>query len=108
MLKSIKIAALSAFLGLGSLAILPASAQADSLYIGISSHGTTVGYNGGNSWGRYACTPARAVSKARRMGVRHARVRSVGRSTIRVSGVRYGHRATVTFSKARNCPIVRW
>ncbi len=105
MLKSIKIAALSAFIGLGSLATLPAAAQADSLHIGMSSHGVTVGYGG---WGRHACTPTKAVSRARRMGVRHARVRSVGRHTIRVSGIRHGHHTNVTFSKARNCPVVRW
>lgn len=105
MLKSIKIAALSAFIGLGSLAALPAAAQADSLHIGVSSHGVTVGYGG---WGYRACTPARAVSKARHMGVRLARVRGVTRHTIRVSGVRHGHRTTVTFGKARSCPVVHW
>lgn len=108
MLKSIKIAALSAFLGLGSLALLPASAQADSLHLGISSHGITVGYGGGHGWGRHACTPGKAISKARHMGVRHARLRNVSRHTIRVSGVRYGHHTNVTFSKARNCPVVHW
>lgn len=106
MLKSIKIAALSAFLGLGSLAALPATAQASNLQIGISDYGMTVGYHGG--WTRHACTPGQAVAKARSMGVRHARVRGVSRHTIRVSGIRHGHRANITFSKARYCPVVRW
>jgi ABC-type sugar transport system substrate-binding protein len=105
MLKSIKITALSAFLGLGALAAGPATAQASGLHIGISTHNLSVGY--GHGWNR-ACTPGRAVAKAQRLGVRHARVRNVGPRTIRVAGVRYGHRVNVTFSKARNCPVLRW
>ncbi|MFC3208906.1 hypothetical protein [Aquamicrobium soli] len=105
MLNSIKIAALSAFLGLGALAAVPATAQAANVQIGISTHNLNVGY--GHGWNR-VCTPGKAVAKARRLGVRHARVRSIGHRTIRVTGTRYGHRVNLTFSKARNCPVVRW
>lgn len=105
MLKSVKIAALSAFLGLGALAAAPATAQAANIQIGISTHDLTVGYGHGHGWNHF-CTPSKAVAKARRLGVRHARVRSVGHRTIRVTGTRYGHRVNMAFSKARNCPIV--
>ena len=107
MLKSIKIAALSAAIGLGSLAAIPGVAQANGLQVGISSHSINVGYGGGYGW-RNACTPQKAVSKAKRMGVRHARVRSISQHTIRIAGVRHGHRVNVAFSKARHCPVIRW
>jgi hypothetical protein len=111
MFKMIKIAALSTLLGLGAFAMAPASAQAGSLTIGVSSHGVVFGHGPGWShagWQRHACTPQRAVSKARRLGIRHARVRNVHRRTIRVSGQRHGRHVNVTFSRASGCPVIRW
>lgn len=112
MFRKIKIAALSAILGLGTLAAIPATAQAGSFYFGISSHGPSFGYHNagyGHSrhWDRHACTPRKALHKANRIGIHRAHIRSVNRHTIRVSGRKHGHRINVTFAKAPHCPIIR-
>ncbi|MFU0507364.1 hypothetical protein [Pseudaminobacter sp. NGMCC 1.201702] len=112
MFRKIKIAVVSAILGLGTLAAVPATAQADNFYFGISSHGPSFGYHGagyghGYGWDRRDCTPRKALRKAQRIGVHRAHIRSVNRHTIRVSGRKHGHRINVTFAKAPHCPIIR-
>ena len=88
MFSKLRTAALSAVIGLGAIAAMPAAAQADGLYLnfGGSHRDAGVGiYVGGRDGAHYrhnrydrrdyrACTPHRAVNKAERMGVRRARV----------------------------------
>ena len=120
MFAKIRIAALSALLGLGTLAAMPASAQADGFYFsfgnsGLNSHFTYRDRDRDrprhyrNHRPRYVatCTPRHAVEKAYRMGLRHVRVADVSHRTIRVSGHRYRHRASVVFARAPHCPVLR-
>lgn len=135
MLKFLKTAVLSAALGLGITAALPAAANADGLYFGFGNDGPSFGvipadngrwdrHRGGNrddernrrherrgddGWRRDrgpGCTPDRALDKAERLGLRRAFIRDVGRNTIHVSGRRYGERMTVIFARAPHCPVV--
>lgn len=53
-----------------------------------------------------ACSPDRAVSKARRMGLRDARVVDVGRRSITVRGRSYGDRVRITFGRSPSCPVI--
>jgi hypothetical protein len=55
---------------------------------------------------RSICSPEEAVTKARRLGIRNARVVDVDRRTIDVAGRRYGERVIITFGRNGNCPIV--
>ena len=122
MINKFRTAALSAMIGLGAIAAMPASAQADGLYLNYGGHG---GVGVGVQIGDYdrvdyreryrhdrrhfrACTPNRAMDKAERYGVRRARVVDVGRRTITVSGRKYGDRVRMTFGRASHCPVVRW
>lgn len=116
MFRKIRIAALSALLGLGTLSAVPATAQADGIYFSFGSNGTSAGVLIGHR-DRYhrphrprarACTPALALQKAHRMGLRHARVTATNRNIIRVSGHKHHHRrAHVVFARAPHCPVVR-
>jgi len=122
MFQMIKNAALSAVLGLGTLAAMPAAAQADSFYFGITPHGPRAGVvvdqghsyrrggdrhwdRGGRHWDR-GCSAGEAVRKAERMGIRRAHVRGENRNVIRVAGRARGHHVTVVFAKAPRCPVV--
>ncbi|MEQ9246391.1 MAG: hypothetical protein RLO21_10425, partial [Nitratireductor sp.] len=79
MFQKLKIATLSAMIGLGTLAAAPATAQADSLYFGFGIGGPSGGDVYGNSGRSYraerprrhyrACSPRQAVRKAERMGL---------------------------------------
>ena len=51
------------------------------------------------------CTAGRAVHKASRIGVRHARVVWSNHRIIKVRGRKHGHRVTVNFGRAPSCPI---
>jgi len=117
MLNIIKTAALSAFIGLGALAAVPATAQADGLYLNFGGHHQPrVGvFLGDSSRDRYdrrdhrrACSPNRALDKAERLGLRRAYVTDVNRHTIKVRGRKHGDRVTLVFGRSQNCPIVRW
>lgn len=125
MLNKIRTAALSALVGLGTLAAIPATAQADGIYLNLGQgeprvgvyvqdrhdNGRHGGQRGGRPdhgrWDRH-CTPDRALDKAERMGVRRARVVDVDRRKISVVGRKHGDRVRLTFARAPNCPIVRW
>lgn len=118
MFTKLKIAALSAMVGLGAIAAVPATAQAEGLYLNYGSHnGVGIGVQVGD-YGRHhyrhdrrhfrACTPNRAVNKAERYGVRRARVVDVGRRTITVAGRKWGERVRMTFGRSADCPVVRW
>ena len=115
MFRKIRNVALSAVLGLGTLAAMPAAAQADSFYFGITPHGPRAGViidegrsyrRGGRHWDR-GCSAREALRKADRMGIHRARVRSENRNVIRVAGRSRGHRVTVVFAKAPRCPVIR-
>jgi hypothetical protein len=125
MFKLLNSAALSALIGLGAFAAMPASAQAEGIYLQYDD-GDGVGVfvrdhdrrDRRDRWddraerhdrrhGRHACSPDRALDKAERMGLRRARVVDVGRRTITVSGRKWHDRVRVTFARAPNCPILR-
>lgn len=119
MFASLKTAALSAAIGLGALASVPATAQADDLYFSFGGDrgGPRAGVYIGDGrdrgdyrreYRRVGCSPDRALDKAERMGLRRARVVDVDRRTIEVSGRQYGDRVRVTFANAPGCPIVRY
>ncbi|MBN9243223.1 MAG: hypothetical protein J0I98_10550 [Mesorhizobium sp.] len=121
MFNTLKTAALSALIGLGALAAVPAVAQADGVYLNFGHSGPRFGvYDGGREqvrdwrrdrdwrdrdW-RRSCTPERALDKAERMGLRRARVVDMGRSTIKVAGRKYSDRVVVVFGRDRGCPII--
>jgi hypothetical protein len=60
-----------------------------------------------NGYGR-RCDPEDAMDKARRMGVRRARVVDVDRRTIDVAGRWRGDRVILTFGRRGNCPLIRY
>jgi hypothetical protein len=124
MLNAIKTMALSALIGFGALAAVPAAAQADGIYLNFgrqSDHRVGV-YAGDRGDGvrhvrrdrdrhwdrgrRGSCSPDRALDKADRMGLRRARIVDADRRTVRVAGFKYGGRVTVVFGNDRGCPIV--
>lgn len=120
MFTTIKATALSALIGLGAMAALPAAAQADNLYLGFGSGGAQLGVDIGDRYDGYryddyrrpvrhyrGCTPDRAIDKAWRMGLRNPRVVDVDRRTIEVRGHRRGHRVHVLFARAPHCPVIR-
>lgn len=117
MFDKLKTFALSAMIGLGGLAAVPAAAQADSLYLNLGGHndarfGVYIGDRDARHyrWDRRPerCTPQRALNKAERIGLRRVQLRHVGRNTISVSGRDRGDRVVVTFGRGRHCPIVRY
>lgn len=115
MFSKIKTVTLSAIVALGTLAAIPATAQADSLYLNFGGHGAgfglSVGHGHGwkNHHGRHAqrCTPQRALWKADRMGIRRAHVTNVRNRSIVVSGRSHGDRVRVVFGRAPHCPVIR-
>ena len=128
MMNRIRKAALSALIGLGALAALPAAAQADSFYFGITPHGPSAGVvvDGGRSyhrpapspwdrgrWGRHherwdrGCSAGEALRKADRMGISRARISRETPRSITVSGRTHGRYVAVSFSRARSCPVIR-
>ncbi len=134
MITRFKAAALSALIGLGAIAAIPATAQAQGAYLEYDGgNGVGIGmefdgydradYRHGPRWDdrrddrwdrrddrRYdrRCSPDRAVDKAERYGLRRARVVDVSHRTITVAGRKWGERVHMTFARAPNCPIVRW
>ena len=54
----------------------------------------------------FRCNADRALDKAARLGIRRARVTSLGRRFIEVAGRRYGERVEITFARDRRCSVV--
>lgn len=116
MFTALKTATLSAMIALGALAAVPATAQADSLYLDAGGrHGPSVGWefgDGGRDYWRHdrrsfrGCSYDRALDKADRMGLRRARVVDEGRRTISVAGRKWDRRVVVTFARAPGCPVI--
>lgn len=117
MFNTIKTAALSALVGLGTLAAIPA--HADNLYLGFGNNqdprvGVYVGDDGyrhrrgderRDDW-RRGCSPDRALDKAERMGVHRARIIDVNRRTVKVMGRQDGDRVVIVFANDRGCPVI--
>lgn len=118
MFNKIKTAALSAIIAFGTLATIPATAQADSLYLNFGGPGAGIGMrfgDSGHSWRDYdrrhdrrfnRCTPDRALWKADRMGINRARIVDVDRHSIVVRGRTRGHRVHVVFGRSEHCPVI--
>lgn len=125
MLKTLRNLALSAMVGAGALAAVPA--QADSIYFSFGGHGgPRAGFSFGESsqvrhWDRNpgkhwdkprhwnkpkGCSPERALNKAHNMGINRVRLDNVDRHTITVRGRDRGHRVYVTFARAPGCPLI--
>ena len=128
MLNTIKTLALSAVIGLGALAAVPATAQAEGVYLNFGSQNDTrLGvYTGERNDGvrlvrrddrgwhrerdrdrdwRRACSPERALNKAEDMGLRRARIVDVNRRTVKVAGRKFNNRIVLVFGNERGCPI---
>mgnify|MGYP000976586647 CR=1 FL=1 len=109
MLTKFKTLALSAVVALGTLAAIPATAQAGGIHVDIGGHGAgitlTAGGGHGHGWHNKRCTPQRALWKAGTMGVRHAYVRHVSPSKIIIGGRKHGHHVRVVFGRAPHCPV---
>lgn len=116
MFNAIKTATLSALVGLGTLAAVPA--HADSLYLGFGNNndprfGVYAGDDGyrhrrddrRDDW-RRGCSPDRALDKAERMGLYRARIVDVNRQTVKVVGRQRGDRVVIVFANERGCPVI--
>ncbi|MGE0503162.1 MAG: hypothetical protein AB7I79_20685 [Rhizobiaceae bacterium] len=125
MTKALKTLALSAAIGLGAIAAVPTAAMAQNgFYLGFGGGsdprvGVWVGESGHahRRWDRRhdrrdfrrdasTCSPGEAVSKARRMGLRNARVVDTSRNSITVRGRDRGGREFVTFGRFGRCPVI--
>ncbi len=125
--------AVSAIVSFGVLAAIPATAQAHSnhyrgggggagfgIWFGESGHSHWRGPRGGrpHNWGNgrrhnpiaraHRCSPRRALNKARRMGVRNARIGRVNHRVIKVRGRSHGYRVKIVFARAPGCPVIRY
>lgn len=125
MYKIFRALALSAIVGAGAIAAMPAPAQAagGSVYLGFGSgHGPGANFRfddrgrhhyrdhrrGSGPRHMRECSAREAVHKASRMGLRNPRVIDTSRRTIKVVGRGHGHRpAAITFGKAPHCPVLR-
>ncbi|EFG2885920.1 hypothetical protein BO068_005117 [Escherichia coli] len=127
MFGKLKIAALSALIAAGSLAAIPSSANAGQIdvdvylgggYMPAGHNGYNNGYYVGPRGGGYygggyynggynapKCSPRKAESKARYMGLGRTFVASVGSREIVVKGRKYGRTHTVVFGRSASCPI---
>ncbi|UVK47418.1 hypothetical protein BPNPMPFG_003191 [Mesorhizobium sp. AR07] len=114
---------LSALVGLGAVTLVAFPAQADDLQLELGKHGPRLKLmqdcdpNDDNCDGARrddrrdrrqsrGCTEDRALDKADRMGIRRARIESVGRREITVLGRQDGDRVRVTFGTERGCPVL--
>lgn len=114
---TLKTAALSMLIGFGALAAAPATAQADGFYFEFGAgHRADLGYRHYDRprfrhrefAPRRFCNPRRAVRKAHRMGLRHARIHRIKRHKIVVKGWDHGYRARIVFARAPRCPVLAY
>jgi len=127
MIAFLRNAALCAAVGLGALAA-PAGAWADDSYVRIGNgQAPYVQVQSSESYRRYdhrpnyrpdyrpgfrpgmmrGCTDYDALIKAKRMGLRQARIARASRQVVTVRGRAFGERATITFARAPRCPVIR-
>jgi hypothetical protein len=110
--NAFRTAALAGLVGL--TAFVAAPAQAGDVKIRLGHHvgfGVYIGDGYSRDHGddfrwRKRCTVDRALFKARRIGVRHARIDYVTRSEIGVVGRSRGERVRITFARAPHCPVI--
>ncbi|MEF2552479.1 hypothetical protein VQ042_14065 [Aurantimonas sp. A2-1-M11] len=99
-----------AALAAGGIATTTAPAAADGLRFGItigSGHGAQpVRHVRRGHYDRVACSPRRAVRKARNMGIHRAHIRRANRRAVVVAGRSRGHPAVVRFARDRGCPVI--
>ena len=114
MFNALKTTTAASLAVLSLFAAIPA--KADALYFSFGDYGSRFGgyigdggrayYRDDYRWhGRY-CTPERALDKARRLGVHHARIDYVSRRQIGVAGHADGERVYMVFARAPRCPII--
>jgi hypothetical protein len=114
MLKNIiKAAALAGTIALGGVAATTGTASAQSgIYIG--SGVIAVHFNGGHRFGRHhghrnryynRCSPRKALRKARRNGIRHARIARVNHRGVVVKGRKWGDRVRIGFANNHRCSV---
>jgi hypothetical protein len=117
MLKTLKIVALSALMGLSGVTLAPIAAQAGDgggIYLRFGDRdggrfGLQFGEGGRphRQWDRRTCSPGEALRKASRMGLRNVRIVDTDRRTITVRGRIHGEREFITFSRfGRRCPVI--
>ena len=127
--KSLRTLILALVVAIGGMAASTASSNAGSGYLEFGAGGSGIyfssgrgyrshnrrydrydrrnrRYNSQRRYGRGVCAPRRALQKARRMGVRHARIARVNQRVVVVKGFRYGDRAKVKFGRSRRCPVI--
>jgi hypothetical protein len=119
MFNTLKTAAFAGFVSLGALAAVPA--MADNVYLHFGDSDASFGvYTGDTShmhyphdyyrdnyhWNYRYCTPERALYKAQRFGVHHARIDYVSRGEIGIVGRSRGESVRLTFARAPSCPII--
>ena len=121
MLSTIRTVALSALVGLGAMASVPAVAHADGVYLNFGDRGDPrFGvYMGENvrdrhhdrdwrrdrDWRGY-CSARDALRKARRMGLHRARVVDESRYAVKIVGRKFNERVVVKFGRRGGCPVV--
>jgi len=95
----------AAVLAAGAVGMTSAPAAAGDFSFGITIG--TPGYHHGRHYRPVsACAPARALRKARHLGVHRARLFRANRRTVVVAGRSRGDRATVRFAQRRDCPVI--
>ncbi len=117
MFKSIRTAALSALIALGTVAGVSAPASASDLRVVAGSGGIYFGFGDygrhdrhgrhyrGHRYDRGVCTSGHAVRKASRHGLRRAHIVRRTHRSVTVAGRRHGYH-TVTFANVRGCPRI--
>jgi hypothetical protein len=107
--NAFRTAALAGLVGLTAFAAVPA--QAGDVHVRFGHHARFGVYVGNFPdhddfrW-RKRCTVDRALIKARRIGVRRARIDYVTRREIGVVGRSRGERVRITFARAPHCPVI--
>jgi hypothetical protein len=112
-------AALAAMIGFGTISAAPATASASGLdvdfYFGIGpGPGHHYDYRerrrDDHRWHerRRGCSERKAVRKARRIGLRGARIVRHDRRKLVIKGRVRGHREYIAFANMRGCPVIRY
>ncbi len=113
--KIVKMAALVAMVGVGSVAATTQQAAAGGIEFSIEvGRGSGPSWGPGPGWGPYwgpppnrgKCKPRRAVKKARHMGVRGSRIVRRNHKRVVVRGWRHGYPVKVVFGNRRHCPVI--
>lgn len=125
MFNTLKTAALSLAIGMGAISAAPVAAQAEGIYFRLGTdngryHEVQDEYRLGTrsyrrdgrrcqyreEYRRERCSPRDAERKARRLGLRNARVVDVDRRSVTVRGRAFGERAMLVFGRNSSCPVI--